>query len=262
VAPVRSGRPGLYQEGVRPRPDSNPRPPWGGDRNGSGWNKRHHHGHGHDHDDDDDDDHWFYGYYGFGYGFFPYNGAFGADDYYYFGRYRDAREEEERWPDSRGGNVQLRVEPRDVQVYVDGVLTARDGRATLSLPSGRWRLEFVRPGYRTETIDIEVIQGVSLRVERRLERLSGADVEDREFSLTDTGELQVDIRPDDAIVYLDGRALGLASHLRDLPALRRLAPGRHVIEARRPGYAPLRQEVVVSPVQPAVVRGELAPERE
>src|SRR5690242_21865151 len=41
----------------------------------------------------------------------------------------------------------------DLQVYVDGVLSARDGRATLNLPTGRWRLELVRPGYRTETVD-------------------------------------------------------------------------------------------------------------
>ena len=144
---------------------------------------------------------------------------------------------------------------------VDGVLTARDGRATLNLPTGHWRLELVREGYRTETVEIEVTQGVSVRVERRLERLRpGETVDLQEFALAETGELQVDIRPDDAIVYLNGRAIGLARDLRESAALRRLAPGRYTIEVRRPGYATLRRDVVVSPVQPAVVRGELKPD--
>jgi hypothetical protein len=77
--------------------------------------------------------------------------------------------------------------------------------------------------------------------------------------LSDRGALEIDVRPGDAIVYLDGRAIGLASHARDSAALRRLLPGRHVVEIRHPDYVTLRQEVVISPVQPAVVRGELRP---
>jgi hypothetical protein len=199
----------------------------------------------------------FYYDYGYGYGTYPY----GLDRYY--GRYpswRDREGEQNRFPDAQTGNVQLRIEPRDVLVYVDGVLTARDGRSTLNLPAGRWRLEFVRPGYRTETVDVEVAQGVSVRVERRLERVSEKEVELKEFALGDTGEMRVDVRPADAIVYLDGRALGLARDIRDLPSLDRLPAGRHLVEGRRPGYEPARREVVISPVQPAVL--SVALERE
>src|SRR5690242_8066359 len=119
----------------------------------------------------------------------------------------------------------------DLQVYVDGVLSARDGRATLNLPTGRWRLELVRPGYRTETVDIEVNQGVSVRVDRRLERLQGDEAAPLlPEAQAATGELRLELKPDDAIVVLDGRAIGLASDLRQSAALRRLPAGRHQIE--------------------------------
>jgi hypothetical protein len=197
---------------------------------------------------------WYDPFYpGSGAGFFPYEDPYLAEEYYHYGR--------DRYPDSSQGNVLLQVKPRDVEIYVDGVLTAQDGRATLSLPTGHWRLEIVREGYRTETLEIELAQGVAVRVERRLERIRTGDPEEyRQFPLGDTGELLVDVRPDDAIVYLNGRAIGLTRDIRELAAFRRLAPGRHVVEVRRPGYETLRSEVVVSPVQRAVVRGELKPQ--
>jgi hypothetical protein len=246
----------LFQDGVTPTPGQRPpRSGSGGDKDHRGRNRYYPYY-----------DPFYDPFYNRGYGFNPYYGPFGAEDYYYYGynrapygRYGSGNE---RFPDGRQGNVQLRIEPRDVQVFVDGVLSARDGRATLSLPTGRWRLEFVKPGYRTETVDVEVTQGVSVRVERRLERLSGEEpAAVREPVLGETGELSVDVRPDDAIVYLDGRAIGLASDIRNSAALRRLPAGRHRIEVRRPGYATLREEVVVSPVQPAVVRAELAADK-
>lgn len=254
-----SRRPGLFQDGVTPSTPGR-RPPG----SGSGGDRDHHGGRrGYPYYYDPFYDPYFNRG---GYGFNPNYGPFGADEYYYYGynrapydRYRSG---DERLPDTGQGNVQLRIEPRDVQVFVDGVLSARDGRARLNLPSGRWRLEFVKPGYRTETVDVEVTQGVSVRVERRLIRLEGEEAASpREPIIGETGELRVEVRPDDAIVSLDGRAIGLASDVRSSAALRRLPAGRHRIEVRRPGYATLREEVVVSPVQPAVVRGEMVPEK-
>jgi len=248
-APSTGRLPSRFQYGS---PSPGTRPPGGGhdhDHHGGNW---HHQGY------------VYFGGWGLGYGFAPYYGGFGLDDFYSNGYnhlpYRSSESQE--WPDGRQGNVQLRIEPRDVQIFVDGVLSGRDGRATLNLPTGRWRLEFVKPGYRPETVDVEVTQGVSIRVERKLLRLSGEDASaGRDSVLPETGELHVDVRPDDAIVYLDGRALGLASDIRTSDAFRRLLAGRHQLEVRHPGYVSLRQEVIVSPVQPAEVRGELVPEK-
>jgi hypothetical protein len=75
------------------------------------------------------------------------------------------------WPARRGGNVLLRVEPRDVRVYVNGIPSRTDGHGTLRLPEGLCRLEFIYPGYRTETLDLAISPGVAYRVERRLARL-------------------------------------------------------------------------------------------
>jgi hypothetical protein len=77
------------------------------------------------------------------------------------------------WPGRRQGNVLLRVEPRDARVYVNGTRRRVDGRATLRLPDGPCRLAFARPGYRTETLDLNVSPGVAYRVERHLSRLRG-----------------------------------------------------------------------------------------
>jgi hypothetical protein len=249
-------RPSLYRDQLDPRgpgfTPGTPRP--GGDHGGRGRRGGYYYDPYYDP---------FYGsYYGFGYGLFPYGGPFDAYDYYsnrsVYGPYdRDVRGDSR--DESRRGNIELRIEPRDVDVYVDGVLETRDGRAVLNLPTGRYRLEFVRPGYRPEAVDLEVTQGVSYRVQRRLERLRGEAAEEPR-DLADRGELRLDVKPHDAIVYLDGRAMGFAGDLRDSMALRRLAPGRHTLEARKPGYATLRREVVISPVQAAEVRGTLVPE--
>jgi hypothetical protein len=40
-----------------------------------------------------------------------------------------------------------------------GTHTRADGRATLRLPDGPCRLAFARPGYRTETLDLNIARG-------------------------------------------------------------------------------------------------------
>jgi PEGA domain len=75
------------------------------------------------------------------------------------------------WPGRRRGNVLLRIEPRDVRVCVNGMPCRTDGHGTLRLPDGLCRLEFIHPGYRTETLDLAISPGVAYRVERRLARL-------------------------------------------------------------------------------------------
>ena len=91
-------------------------------------------------------------------------------------RKRDRRDEETGR--RSGENVALRVSPRDTWVYLNGVLVEEDGRSTLTLPEGRHRLEFVRPGYRTEVAELDVQPGIDYRVERKLSRLKDEERED------------------------------------------------------------------------------------
>src|SRR5439155_26731502 len=126
-----SRRPGLFQDGVTP---PGQRPPG----SGSGGDKDHRGGYRYYPYYDPFYDTFYNG----GYGFNPYYGPFGAEDYYFYGYnrapYDRSRMGPEQWPDGRQGHVQLRLEPRDVQVFVDGVLGAGDGRATLLLLTGWW----------------------------------------------------------------------------------------------------------------------------
>jgi hypothetical protein len=80
------------------------------------------------------------------------------------------------------------------------------------------------------------------------------------YPTADTGELSIDIHPDDARVSLDGQFLGLAREVRRLALLRRVLAGPHVVTAELTGYLPLRREIVVSPQGRARVRAELEQE--
>jgi hypothetical protein len=56
-----------------------------------------------------------------------------------------------------------------------------------------------------------------------------------------TGRVRLEVRPDDASVYVDDEFRGTAREARIL----RLPPGRHVIELVRPGFAVERRELTV-----------------
>jgi hypothetical protein len=169
------------------------------------------------------------------------------------------REEEEDRAFARRGNVLLDIVPRDVEVRIDGVLTTRDGRAALDLPTGNYTLEVSRAGYATWTTELVVRQGIRYQIEHRLERLPGQP-EDSGPAPRLVGELFLDITPEDAIVTLDGRLLGVVSLLRDGAALRMVPVGRHKLEIRRPGYRTHVREIEVNPREP--LRLQVTLERE
>jgi hypothetical protein len=60
-----------------------------------------------------------------------------------------------------------------------------------------------------------------------------------------SGRVRLEVRPDDASVYVDDEFRGTAREAR----IMKLPPGRHVIELVRPGFATERREVTI-------VRGE------
>jgi hypothetical protein len=160
---------------------------------------------------------------------------------------------------SKGGNVELHVDPKDVEVIVDGIPTARSGRAVLSLPSGVHHIEVLKSGYRPWTLDLDVQQGIRYRLDQRLERLSKEEQArgaDRPATIGG-GELRLTIRPSDAIVDLDGRLLGMADLLRDSKALRDIPLGRHTLRITRPGYKTMEREIEVTAARPTEVSVDL-----
>jgi len=71
----------------------------------------------------------------------------------------------------------------------------------------------------------------------------------------DTGRIRLEVRPDDASVYVDDEFRGTARETRSLT----LPAGRHRIELVRPGYATERREVDVASGERRDVLVEMAP---
>ena len=71
------------------------------------------------------------------------------------------------------GFLQLRVQPRSAEVYVDGALagTVDDfgGRGARQVPAGPRRVEIVAPGYETLTFDVRVPENDTVTFTRELE---------------------------------------------------------------------------------------------
>jgi hypothetical protein len=86
----------------------------------------------------------------------------------------DARVDDPRGAIPAGtGRLRVDVRPPDASIYIDGVFRgpARVMDRVL-LPSGRHRVEIVRPGYRTEEREIEVRSGETTDLRADLERSS------------------------------------------------------------------------------------------
>lgn len=91
------------------------------------------------------------------------------------------RRKDERSKADRGRvaeNVRLAVSPAKTWVFLNGVRIDADGKTKLALPEGRHRLEFVRPGYRTEVAELTVQNGIRYDVQRKLTSLQPGEEAD------------------------------------------------------------------------------------
>lgn len=209
-------------------------------------------------------------YAGFGYGY-PY--GFGVG--YHGGGYGNG--------DS--GEVRVLVDPESTRVYVDGyyagVADDFDGMfQRLHVPPGRHELTLRLEGYRSHRVKVYVPYDGTLKLHHDMVRGEGESFEDlvgpgmppdeerwarrrdpayqsdegRPGPPREGAELRLTVRPEDASVYIDGEFRGSGRQVGTL----RLEPGRHRIEAVRPGYRTFDQEVEVAPDRPTDVTVELA----
>jgi hypothetical protein len=81
------------------------------------------------------------------------------------------------------------------------------------------------------------------------ESVSGSDSASEQARVGETGEIQLDVQPDDASVYVDDQFFGLARQLQTL----RLPPGPHRLEVVRPGFRTAERTVQVGPDAPVHV---------
>jgi hypothetical protein len=122
--------------------------------------------------------HYGYGGYGWGWGY----GGYGFPDDVYDS---STRYEGQDKAGVGKGNVELKLSPKNVEVYVNGVLYGTKGNSKISLPTGMWTIEIRAEGYLTETVDLEVKQGIKYKIERKLQRDPNYRPPDRDDRRTD-----------------------------------------------------------------------------
>ena len=163
-----------------------------------------------------------------------------------------------------------------------GIVDDFDGMfQKLVLPTGRHEISIEVDGYRTHQITVYISEGQTVKYRADLEGgegsptfddLTGGEAyagpvqtsrrqaespeqqgleypraeseETRAATVpSDAGRLRVDVRPEDATVYVDGHFVGTSQILRREPLP--LPPGPHLIEVVRPGYKTYQATVTV-----------------
>jgi hypothetical protein len=214
-------------------------------------------------------DPFFYG--GYGYGGYGYGGGyFGAGlrggDYAGY-RYSDA------------GSIRTLVEPEKTKVFVDGYYAGEvddfDGMfQRLYVSPGRHDVTFKLEGFRPHRVMVYVTHDNTIKIRHTMQKgagdetvedLSGGRTEppyrmsdsgpdprdrDRRYDerrdprdSRDAGGLRLDVRPDDASVYVDGEFVGTARRA----GILNLPPGRHRVEVVRPGHRTVERDVEIQP---------------
>lgn len=146
--------------------------------------------------------------------------------------------------DGRLAALELRVVPVGVEVRLEGRrLATTPLPAPLSLPPGRHRVELARPGYRSETREVELGPGAAGQLTVTLAVDSGALAQQG-------GTLVLDVSEPNASVWIDGSKANLTA---------RLPHGPHEVRIERAGFLPFTREVNVPRGRSIAVRVELEP---
>ncbi len=141
-------------------------------------------------------------------------------------------------------------------VWIDGEYVGYLGelwgpKRVLLLP-GDHQLTVRQAGYEDFTEKLTVEPHELLRVPVKMQK----SPEDQWPTVT--GELKVDVQPDRAAVFVDGRFLGHAGELGGAFHSMLLSPGSHQIKVELPGYQSFETEVSVNAGQKSTVKTRLA----
>ena len=222
-------------------------------------------------------------YYYSPYGYYPYDlyfGFYGYSPYYYSGFYGYNQGYYNRYRYGAVGSLRLLVEPSETAVYMDGYYAGTvddfDGLfQRLHVSPGRHEITLRLDGYQTQRLKVYVPVDETLKIHHKMVRGTGEAPEvavgvpdryadryaerDREREEEELGEaddgrigegrradraqLRVEVRPQDASIYVDGEFRGTARRVLSLS----LPPGRHRVEIVRPGYRTFEREVDLRP---------------
>src|SRR5262245_36026726 len=214
----------------------------------------------------------YYGYFGYGYPYYAYPFSFGFS----YGSYGN---DQSSYRES--SSLRLLVDPSETRVYVDGyyagVVDDFDGMfQRLHVSPGRHEIALKLDGYRTHRIRLYAPPDHTIKIHHDMVKGTGEDAEempgappvdeerrppatdegyrgDPQAPSGDQGMLRLNVRPEDASVYVDGEFRGTARQVRALP----LPPGRHRVEVVWPGFRTFDHDVDVRPGRPADVEVEM-----
>jgi hypothetical protein len=211
-----------------------------------------------------------YSSFGYRYGYsgrYPYYDRY-VDPYFYdygywpsyYGGYSVYSPSRYRYAD---GAVRVIVDPPETRVYVDGyyagIADDFDGLfQRLHVPPGEHEISLGLEGYQTEHFRVYVPVGRTLKIHHLMIPARG---EDRDAYRDDRGEgddgglLLLDVRPNDASVYVDDEFRGSGPEVARL----RLVPGRHRIEVVRAAHRTVERGVEIRAGQRQSLLVELPP---
>lgn len=182
--------------------------------------------------------------------------------------FQQARERLRSLQEEPWGAVVLRIDPPDALLYVDGnpigsAASFMRAGAELLAPPGKLFIEAWKADHRPFAVEIEVRTGERSTVEHQLKPGPGPTDPARAPSRRPgrpTGSLSLAVTPPDAAVYLDGHFVATANLVKDLPFMKEIPAGPHLLTISRDGYRTHREELVISPLRPLERKVELSRE--
>jgi hypothetical protein len=142
-------------------------------------------------------------------------------------------------------------------VWVDGqylgYVSELKGNKKVLLVPGRHEIAVRQVGYKDVTESIEVGPGSTTIVKVRMEKDPDA------VHSNVTGEVKLQVTPDRAAVFVDGRYAGYVHQFGGVKRAMLIAPGKHHIKIALPGYRDFETEITVQANQKVTVKTVLAP---
>ncbi|MEW6067875.1 MAG: PEGA domain-containing protein [Nitrospirota bacterium] len=144
------------------------------------------------------------------------------------------------------GYINVNVHPKDAEVSVDGeyrgIADDFDGIPSyLVLSEGSHKITFRKKGYSSVSFVVNVIPAQAITLDITMETIkeeTAPSVEERIYQLDmeGVGYVELDIKPSDAVIYIDGYFYGVASQFKETAETVALKSGSHQIEILKPGY--------------------------
>ena len=142
-------------------------------------------------------------------------------------------------------------------VWVDGqylgYVSELKGNKKVVLLPGKHEIAVRQVGYKDITETIEVGPGSTTIVNVRMEKDPNA------VHSNVTGEVKLQVTPDRAAVFVDGRYAGYVQQFGGVKRAMLIAPGKHHIKIALPGYHDFETDITVRANQKVTVKTELAP---